>query len=159
TLRRIFEPFFTTKEPGKGTGLGLSTVYGIIRQHQGWIEVDSRPGQGTTFRLFIQKVDPRPAASSAFIPAKPSAGQGTILLMEDETTLRELARLLLGELGFAAVEAGSAAEALAAWESHHEHIDVLLTDLVLPDGPTGFELAERLREKRPELKVIFTSGY
>jgi CheY-like chemotaxis protein len=164
TIRRIFDPFFTTKEPGKGTGLGLSTVYGLIKQHRGWVEVESQPGEGTTFRIFLpslgtpleQSLQPGGRASQATRSHSPET---IILLVEDEQTLRELARLFLEELGFGVIEAGTGSEALRAWEQNKERIKLVLTDLVLPDGLTGFELAEQLQRSRAELPIIFTSGY
>jgi two-component system, cell cycle sensor histidine kinase and response regulator CckA len=160
TLRRIFDPFFTTKEPGKGTGLGLSTVYGIVKQHQGWIEVESEPGRGTAFHLFFPFLSG--ALATPDVPAKsaaPASRGETVLLVEDEPILRDLARLLLEGLGYRVLEAGSGQEALEVWIQHQQTIDVLLTDLVMPDGLTGFELAERVERERPGVKVIFTSGY
>jgi signal transduction histidine kinase/DNA-binding response OmpR family regulator len=159
TLRRIFEPFFTTKPPGKGTGLGLATAYGIIKQHHGWIEVQSRVGAGTTFLIFLPTLDTQPVEKAAAkIPAGPG-GQETILLVEDEPRLREVGRFLLEQLGYRVIEAASGMEALRAWASRTGEIQLLLTDLVLPDGLTGFDLAQRLLAERPDLKVLCTSGY
>lgn len=160
TLSRIFEPFFTTKAPGKGTGLGLATVYGIVKQHQGWVEVKSQVGQGTTFALYIPatgKVVEKRQGGAAVV-ALPR-GKETILLIEDEAALRALARRLLENLGYKVLEAGSAEDALGIWEKEKGTIQVLLTDLVIPDGFTGFELAERLQRERPDLRIIVTSGY
>jgi signal transduction histidine kinase/DNA-binding response OmpR family regulator len=160
TLKRIFDPFFTTKEPGKGTGLGLSTVFGIVKQHEGWIEVESQPGHGTTFRVFLPSLAQPPPSTAAPGPAPALKTPGrTVLLVEDEPTLRQLARLLLEDLGHQVIDAGSGQQALEVWKEHHQHIDVLLTDLVLPDGVTGFELADRLQQEQANLKIIFTSGY
>ncbi|HXG48611.1 MAG TPA: response regulator [Methylomirabilota bacterium] len=161
TLERIFEPFFTTKEVGKGTGLGLATVYGIVKQHQGWIEVQSRPEHGTTFHIFLPATDkPVEAATERGPSAQPvSGGQETILLVEDEPVLRELARLILGDYHYRVLEAGTGHEAIRVFEEHGGAIDLLLTDMVMPEGMTGRELADTLRARRPQLKVIFTSGY
>ena len=161
TLRRIFEPFFTTKAPGKGTGLGLATVYGIVRQHRGWIEVQSQVGQGTSFLIFFPQLDEMPSTAAAAARAEPAnlGRNETIFLVEDEPTLRDLARLLLEELGYQVVSAASGQEALQVWAKERDKIDLLLTDLVLPDGVTGFELAQKLQQERPALRVVLTSGY
>ncbi|MFO1498919.1 MAG: ATP-binding protein [Verrucomicrobiota bacterium] len=159
TLRKIFDPFFTTKPAGKGTGLGLSTVYGIVKQHQGWIEVESAPGQGTTFRVMLPSLGVPAAKTPAAPPARKPSAPAAVLLVEDEPGLRDLTRMLLEDLGYAVAEAGSADEALLVWGKEKDRIAILLTDLMLSDGVTGFELAERLRQERPELKVLLTSGY
>lgn len=159
-LPRIFEPFFTTKEEGKGTGLGLATVYGIVKEHQGWIEVESEPGRGTTFTVFLP-AGSRPAASRAET-ARPIAVRGrgeTILMAEDEPALRRLAARVLRNFGYEVLEAGTGQEALQVWEQHGRKVDLLLTDLVMPDGMTGRELAKQMEQRAPGLKVIYTSGY
>jgi PAS domain S-box-containing protein len=161
TLSRIFEPFFTTKEVGKGTGLGLATVYGIVKQHNGWIDVESELGVGSTFVIHL------PASSKTFDTSferttqKPTVkgGHETILLVEDEQVLRELAHVILKDYQYEVLEAGTGAEALKIWEQHQGKIDLLLTDMVMPEGMTGRELAEQLKARKPELKVIYTSGY
>jgi PAS domain S-box-containing protein len=160
-LPRIFEPFFTTKPEGRGTGLGLATVYGIVKQHQGWVEVDSQPGQGTTFRVYFPACDkplPPPAQPA---PAAPPArgGRETILLVEDEPVLRELAHTILSEYEYEVIEASSGPEALQVWEAQAGRIDLLLTDLALPGHMTGRDLAQQLRERKPDLRVIYTTGY
>jgi PAS domain S-box-containing protein len=160
TLRRIFEPFFTTKEVGKGTGLGLATVYGIIEQHQGWIEVVSEVGRGSTFKIYLPIVE-KPAAPAA-APERPveiKSGNETILLVEDEEELRELAKLILEQYKYRVLEAGSGVQALKVWETHAKEIDLLLTDMVMPEGMTGRDLAERLQAERPDIKVLYSSGY
>ncbi|MFM1769266.1 MAG: hypothetical protein RJA22_1795 [Verrucomicrobiota bacterium] len=165
TLERIFEPFFTTKEVGKGTGLGLATVYGIVKQHQGWVEVSSELGVGTTFRVHLPASDKLLEAApekAAPAPAPKPAASGrheTILLVEDEPVLRELARVILGDYQYRVLEAGSGVDALKVFDKHQGEIDLLLTDMVMPEGMTGRELAEELRRRKPALKVIFTSGY
>jgi PAS domain S-box-containing protein len=162
TLSRIFEPFFTTKEVGKGTGLGLATVYGIVQQHNGWIDVESELGKGTTFVIHLP-ASSRPFETTMFerAPQKPAVkgGHETILLVEDEPVLRELARVILKDYHYQVLEAGTGAEAIRIWEQHQGKIDLLLTDMVMPEGISGRELAERLRSRKPELKVIYTSGY
>jgi CheY-like chemotaxis protein len=159
-LPRIFEPFFTTKDVGKGTGLGLATVYGIIRQHRGWITVDSEPGKGTTFRICL------PAAAGARAGEKPPAlqlqlphGTETVLLVEDDLPVRLLVGNLLQRCGYTVLQAESGAAALGIWRENLEKIHLLLTDLVMPDGMTGRQLARQLQSEKPELKVIYTSGY
>jgi CheY-like chemotaxis protein len=158
-LHRVFEPFFTTKEIGKGTGLGLATVYGIIKQHQGWIEVDSQLDRGTAFRIYI------PYAGSEAVKEKLTAqisvrgGNETILLVEDEPPLCELVSRVLGKYGYKVLSAGNGVEAIEIWRDHKDEIALLLTDLVMPDNMNGRELAETLCSERPNLKVIFSSGY
>jgi PAS domain S-box-containing protein len=155
-LPRIFEPFFTTKEIGKGTGLGLATVYGIVQQHQGWLEVSSQLGEGTTFKVFLPAI-PTPVRLAA--AAEVRGGNETILLVEDEPALRLMTRRLLERKGYRIREAASGREALEVWQSHGEEVALLLTDIIIPGEMTGRDLAERLWGQRPGLKVIFTSGY
>jgi PAS domain S-box-containing protein len=163
TLERIFEPFFSTKEVGKGTGLGLATVYGIVKQHRGWIDVTSEVGRGTTFKIYFSATAPKTdVTSERTITSDPQVvrgGKETILLVEDEPVVRELIRDVLGRYDYKVAEAASGAEALRVWDEHDGRIDLLLTDLVMPEGVTGTELAAQLRKRKPELKVIFTSGY
>ncbi len=159
-LSRIFEPFFTTKEAGKGTGLGLATVYGIVKQHHGWIEVDSQVGQGTTFKVFFPASLNTAAASTPLVSSTAARGRGeTILIAEDEPALRRLAARILRNLGYEVLEAGSGVEAINVWEQHGKKVDLLLTDLVMPDGMTGRELAKQMAARLAGLKVIYTSGY
>ena len=161
TLGRIFEPFFTTKEVGKGTGLGLATVYGIVKQHDGWIEVNSESGKGATFDVYFptceQPVAPAKAETNSNAPV--AGGTETILLVEDEAILREMARDILRDCGYRLIEAATGREALELWREGAGKIDLLLTDMVMPEGISGVDLAERLLADRPDLKVIFTSGY
>ena len=161
TLGRIFEPFFSTKEVGKGTGLGLATVYGIVKQHRGWIEVSSQVGCGTTFKIYFLATARECGTTGDSPTASRSVGGGkeTILLVEDELVLRELVREILGRYEYRVIEASSGIEALKAWDEHDGQIDLLLTDMVMPEGMTGSEVAAQLRKRKPELKVIFTSGY
>ena len=161
-LPRIFEPFFTTKEAGKGTGLGLATVYGIVKQHQGWIEVESRVGHGTTFDVFFPASSR--AASSAAAEPGPSAEEArgrreTILIAEDDPALRRLAARILARLGYEVLEAASGVEAIQLWENQGKKVDLLLTDVVMPDGLTGRELARQMQTRDADLKVVYTSGY
>ncbi len=159
-IPRIFEPFFTTKDIGKGTGLGLATVYGIVKQHQGWIEVESQIGKGTTFRVYIPYV-----GSGKSEAEKPTTrltirgGSETILLVEDEKPVRELVARVLHKYGYNILQAGSGIDAIGVCDEYQGKIDLLLTDLVMPGGINGRELAEKLWAEEPELKVIFTSGY
>lgn len=159
-LPHIFEPFFTTKDVGKGTGLGLATVYGIVKQHQGWIDVSTRPGYGSKFTLFLPASEAEAALSREIKDAsKPAGGKETILLVEDEDSVRLLTRRLLETFGYTVHEAASGRAALEGWLSRSRQIDLLLTDIIMPEGVTGRELAEQLRTGNPQLKVIFTSGY
>ncbi len=161
TLAHLFEPFFTTKEIGKGTGLGLATVYGIVKQHDGWLEVESNLGFGTTFNIFF------PAGNGEVSPTAPemtptqqvTGGTETILIVEDEPVLREMARLILEGSGYCILEASSGKDALEVWNRRNTKIDLLLTDMVMPEGVSGTELAERLLSLQPGLKIIFTTGY
>ena len=160
-LAKIFEPFFTTKEVGKGTGLGLSTVYGIVKQHLGWTTVESAVSRGTSFTICF----PAHLKGTGTAPgAKPTheiirGGRETILLVEDERALRQLDRNVLESYGYTVIEAESGPAALHAWQQHPAKINLLLTDLVMPGGMTGRELAEQLHQKQPSLQIIFTSGY
>jgi CheY-like chemotaxis protein len=159
-LRRIFEPFFTTKEVGKGTGLGLATVYGIVKQHHGWIEVSSEINQGSVFKVYLPASAEAPKADSAEPAEKAVAGGAeTILVVEDEAPVRELVCSLLAQRGYHILQAESGVKALEIWEKSKARIDLVLTDLVMPDRINGRELAEKLWTERPTLKVIFTSGY
>jgi PAS domain S-box-containing protein len=159
-LPRVFDPFFTTKEVGKGTGLGLATVYGIVKQHQGWIHVETAIGKGTTFKIFLPVSSRDNQARLAQQPSTPAPrGSETILLVEDEPALRELALQLLQDTGYCVFVARSGVAALKIWEEHRDQIDLLFTDMVMPEGISGRELAERLQAQKPGLKVLFTSGY
>jgi len=159
-LSKIFEPFFTTKEIGKGTGLGLATVYGIVKQHKGWIKVESRVGEGTTFEVYLPHSDTK-TTTPAFVSdaAKPVRGNETILLVEDEDTIRDMAKLFLEANGYHVLEASDGPEALAIWKKDPARIDLLVTDLVMPHGVSGRELAQLLLADRPNLKVLYSSGY
>jgi two-component system, cell cycle sensor histidine kinase and response regulator CckA len=161
-LPRIFEPFFTTKEVGKGTGLGLATIFGIVKQHQGWIEVESAVGKGTRFSVMLPVAETSPV--SALTPPiteekRVTGGRETILLVEDEPSVREFAVAVLAPLGYRVLQARSGIEALEVWQWHSSRISLLLTDVVMPDNMTGPALAKLLLARKPDLAVIFTSGY
>jgi two-component system cell cycle sensor histidine kinase/response regulator CckA len=159
-LPHIFEPFFTTKDVGKGTGLGLATVYGIIDQHRGWIEVESRENAGTTFNIFLGRISsPAAPAARAAVPSKALRGSETILLVEDEDSVRRLLKSLLERYGYVVHTAASGLRALDVWRDHGAAIDVLVTDMVMPEGIGGGELARELLAKKPGLTVIYCSGY
>ena len=160
-LPHLFEPFFTTKGVGKGTGLGLASAYGIVEEHAGWIEVTSALGRGTTFRIFLPVcAQTNSAPSNPFPPKIPGAkGHETILLVEDEPALRRLAVAMLRRQGYQVYEAASGLEALSRWEEHGPEIDLLFTDMVMPGGLSGRDLARQLREKKRDLKIIYTTGY
>jgi two-component system cell cycle sensor histidine kinase/response regulator CckA len=169
---KIFEPFFSTKEVGKGTGLGLSTVYGIVKQTGGFVYVDSTPGEGTTFRIFLPRHRPEleaqpeqvtngGAKEAAVEPPKPRpdlTGQGTILLVEDEDGLRSLNARGLRSRGYSVIEASNGIEAMEALEEKDGAVDLVVSDVVMPemDGPT---LLREMRKRNPNLKIIFVSGY
>ncbi|MDB6165114.1 MAG: hypothetical protein JWQ83_254, partial [Lacunisphaera sp.] len=158
-LPHVFEPFFTTKGAGKGTGLGLATVYGIMQQHAGWVSVDSEPGQGAVFRAYFPRLGSALAAAPAARAAEMPGGHETIMLVEDELAVRMVAEVALQGLGYRIFPAPSGLAALQVWEEHKHEIELLLTDLVMPDGITGRELAERLKGENPKLPVIYMSGY
>jgi PAS domain S-box-containing protein len=160
TLKRIFEPFFTTKEVGKGTGLGLATAQGIVAQHKGWVEVDSEVSVGTTFRVYL----PAAAQSQAEVAPAPQSepvqrGRETILLVEDELQVRRVVGRSLRALGYQVHEAANGQEAMTLWQTHGAQVDLLLADMVMPEGMTGLELAEQLQALKPGLKTIISSGY
>ena len=159
TLQHVFEPFFTTKGMGLGTGLGLSTVYGIVRQSDGWIHVDSRPGEGSRFRIYLPRVagvEALPEHRAA--PAEVPGGVETVLVAEDQPEVRRLAMRILQSNGYQLLEASSGPEALELSRRHAGPIDLLVTDVIMPEM-TGRELATRLRQSRPEIKVLYVSGY
>jgi PAS domain S-box-containing protein len=159
-MPHIFEPFFTTKDVGKGSGLGLATVYGIIQHHEGWINVHSTPGQGSTFHIYLPQFSKAAETRSPDTGHTPlPRGTETILLVEDEPALRILARKVLIRLGYRILEAASGVMALEVWRQHRGEIRLLLTDMVMPDGMSGRELAQRLQTDQPQLKIIYTSGY
>jgi PAS domain S-box-containing protein len=158
TQARIFEPFFTTKEKGKGTGLGLSTVYGVVKQSGGYIEVQSEIGKGTTFIIYMPTVEAAIETDATVHENAAGKGVETILLVEDEAALRTLSRNLLQLGGYTVIEAQNGNEALEIVEKHQGTIHLLLTDVVMP-GISGRELAKKLTLQRPDLKVVYMSGY
>ena len=160
-LARIFEPFFTTKNVGKGTGLGLATVFGIAQQHKGWVNVYSEVGQGTTFKVYLPRLAETHDTKIIYkkMLAVPQTGHETILLVEDEPSLRTMIGKSLARLGYRVLEASSGFKALELWKEHSAEIHLLLTDLMMPDGMTGRELGQRLLKENPKLKVIYMSGY
>jgi len=159
-MPRLFEPFFTTKDVGKGTGLGLASVYGTVKQHQGWIEVSSRRGKGTTFKIYFPESSLPAVPVESPPPDRPArGGNETILVVEDEGVLRELFCLTLQQLGYRVFAECSGAKALRSWSSRLDQIDLLLTDLVMPDGVSGWKLASALQAEKPDLKAIYMSGH
>lgn len=159
-IKRIFEPFFTTKEIGKGTGLGLPTAYGIVKQHQGWVEVESQPGRGSTFHVLLPaRPETMRARELHTTPVPLLRGEGTVLLVEDEDIVRRPIGLYLRKLGYQVIEAANGNQALALWEQQQGRVDLLYTDMVMPEGMTGLELAEKLKTEKPGLQVIISSGY
>jgi two-component system, cell cycle sensor histidine kinase and response regulator CckA len=156
--KNVFEPFFTTKETGKGTGLGLAMVYGILRQSNGWIDAQSELGKGSTFRIYLPRIENAPAAEEPRPEADALRGEETVLVVEDQEGVRRLAKAILKARGYHILEASNGAEAHAIARQHAGKIDLLLTDVVMP-GLDGQALSEQLRESRPKLKVILMSGY
>ena len=158
TLDKIFEPFFTTKDVGKGTGLGLATVYGIVKQSNGFINVYSEPGHGTTFKIYLPRCDEEVITKETTAPHI-QKGQGeTVLLVEDEVALIKLAKAMLEELGYKVLAADSPSEALRLAEVHQGEIQLLLTDVVMPEM-NGRELAQKIKDRNPDLRVLYMSGY
>lgn len=161
---RLFEPFFTTKEEGRGTGLGLATVDGIVSEHQGWIVVESEPGCGATFDVYFPASN-RALPAAASVRASPAAGLPrdrtgeTVLCVEDDALVREFATSVLAQAGYRVLPAATAAEAIDHWKWHSAQVELLLADVILPGGVSGFQLAERLRREKPGLKLLCVSGY
>jgi two-component system cell cycle sensor histidine kinase/response regulator CckA len=160
TLSHIFEPFFTTKEQGKATGLGLATVYGIVKQSDGSIAVESQPGQGTTFKIYLPQVEGElQAAAVERAESSADGGEETILLAEDEPMLREIVRFQLENAGYTVLEAHDGKEAMEVARKHTGKIDLLLTDVLMTGGTNGLELAAQIAPTHPELKVLYMTGY
>ena len=158
TQSRIFEPFFTTKEKGKGTGLGLSTVYGIVKQSGGYVMVQSEVGQGTSFQIYLPQVEGDVETNAAPAPDAASGGSETILLVEDEESVRQLVRDTLSTKGYKVLEADSGEAGLAAADAHKGKIDLVISDVVMP-GMSGRDLVKNLSKTRPETRVLYLSGY
>jgi PAS domain S-box-containing protein len=159
TLNNLFEPFFTTKETGKGTGLGLATVYGIVKQNNGFINVYSEPGQGTTFRIYLPRYSAAGEIPAGIQPDKPDpTGNETILLVEDEPAILNLTRMMLERKGYSVLSAATPAAAIYMAGNHTEKIHLLMTDVVMP-GMNGRDLARRLTDLYPDIKLLFMSGY
>jgi CheY-like chemotaxis protein len=158
-LSHVFEPFFTTKEVGKGTGLGLSMIYGFAKQSGGHVKIYSEVGHGTTVRLYLPRLSSAAATAEAAVAATPGKGGGeTILVVEDNPDVRRLVLRQLRDLGYAVIEAANGPQALKILEDGAA-IDLLFTDVVMPGGMTGRQLAEAAKGSRPNLKTLFTSGY
>ena len=159
-LAKIFEPFFTTKAVGKGTGLGLANVYGIVQQHSGWIDVQTDVGRGTTFSVHLPKRDrSTPAPAPSALLAEFPRGTETILLVEDDLLVRLVLEPLLTRQGYQVLTATDGVRALETWRQHHATIQLLLTDMILPNGMDGHQLAVRLGSEKPDLPVVYMSGY
>ena len=159
TLTRIFEPFYTTKEVGKGTGLGLSMVYGIVKQSGGYIWVYSEPNRGTTFKVYLPRIDqPAEESGAEKQPGKVLRGTETILLVEDDPQLRALSSSVLSHCGYNVLAAATPEEGLAICESNHRDIRLLVTDVVMP-RMNGRQLAERIQQISPKIRVLYISGY
>ncbi len=158
TRARVFEPFFTTKEQGRGTGLGLSTVYGIVKQSEGYIWCDSVEGEGTTFTVLLPHVPAEAHAPEQQDESVPGRGSGVVLITEDEDTIRALSRRILEREGYTVLEARDGREAVRVAAGYPSTIDLLITDMVMPNLG-GSELFAHLRLLRPNLRVLFVSGY
>jgi CheY-like chemotaxis protein len=159
TRTRIFEPFFTTKEVGKGTGLGLAMVYGTIKQHKGYIDVYSKPGKGTTFKIYLPAIEKVPAKEKEpGVTSYPSHGTETILLAEDDETLRTLSQAVLLGHGYKVIAVEDGEQAVRRFAEDKENIRLLLLDMVMP-RKNGKETYEEIKKIRPDIKVLFVSGY
>lgn len=161
-LNRIFEPFFTTKGVGQGTGIGLATVFGIAQQHGGWVTVDSQPGAGASFCVYLPAQTtplPEPVAEDLPPASLGAKGSATILVVEDEATVRNIVRHVLASHGYTVHEAASGRDALTLWDQIGDQVDLVLTDMVMPDGISGHQLGQQLLAQKPSLKIIYSSGY
>jgi two-component system cell cycle sensor histidine kinase/response regulator CckA len=159
-MAHVFEPFYTTKPVGKGTGLGLATVYGIAQQHHGWVEVLSELSKGSTFKVFIPGINNAARLPAAVQPLLPTQGGGeTILVVEDEEPVRRFVTDVLQSHGYSVLTAESGPTAVDEWAKRDKQVDLLLTDMVMPGGLSGRDLARKLMSETPGLKVIYTSSY
>jgi PAS domain S-box-containing protein len=158
-IKHIFEPFFTTKEVGEGTGLGLATIHGIIQRHGGWVEVESKVGAGTVFRVHLPAFAEEQATAAERKINRPPRGRETILLVEDDKVLLRSVIGGLQLLGYRVIEAVDGVDALLKWQEHGEEIDLILTDMVMPGGISGLELAQQIQNAKPGFKIIISSGY
>jgi CheY-like chemotaxis protein len=158
TLKHVFEPFFTTKQPGRGTGLGLATVYGIVKQHGGMIDVSSQVGQGTSVEIYLPRATAGESAGSEPPPSRAPGGSETILIVEDEDEVRAFARQVLSRAGYTVLTAADGVEAFQVAERDGERLDLLLLDVILP-GASGRDIHETLRERFPKLRFLFISGF
>jgi CheY-like chemotaxis protein len=158
TREKIFEPFFTTKEVGKGTGLGLSMVYGIVKQHEGYINVYSEPGSGTTFRIYLPLIEAQAEKIKPEVMQTTERGTETVLLAEDETEVREFTKKLLEEYGYKVITAASGQDAINEFKAHKDKIQLLLLDVIMPNK-NGREAYEEIKKIRPDIRALFMSGY
>jgi CheY-like chemotaxis protein len=158
TQERVFEPFFTTKEPGKGTGLGLAMVYGTIKQHNGFITVASEPGKGSAFSVYLPLADEGARLHEESLRPVVSSGNETILLVEDDASVRKVTRALLESLGYRVLEAEDGEGAVALFRAHHGDIELVLSDVIMPKM-SGKDLRDALKGIHPGVRVLFISGY
>jgi two-component system cell cycle sensor histidine kinase/response regulator CckA len=158
TKDRLFEPFFTTKAPGQGTGLGLAAVHGIVTQSGGYVAVESEPLRGTSFKVYLPAAEPGEAPPVVASREQPAGGTAAVLIVEDEPAIRTLTRMIIERAGYSVMAASTATDAEALFAQETGGIDLLVTDIALPDG-TGQALFKRLCEKRPSLRVLYMSGY
>ena len=159
TRERIFEPFFTTKEVGKGTGLGLATVYGIIQQHNGWVEVNSAPGKGSEFRIYLPSIPPPPESAAPTVKSHAMHGKETVLVVEDDPAVQKSLVICLRSRGYTVMEAANGKDAFQQWSQKLDGISLLIADMIMPGGMTGMELGEAFQKIKPALPVIILSGY
>jgi len=157
TVKHIFEPFFTTKEVGKGTGLGLATIYGIVAQNNGFINIYSEPGHGTVFKIFLPRLEEESLETTQEIIV-PIAGSGTILLVEDDESVRQMTTSMLEKVGYDVLVAESSQAAVRLCEDRNVHIDIVLSDIIMP-GMNGKDMMDKITSIRPGIKTLYTSGY